>query len=244
MRVFNIDVAGVVVGIRAQYSRVYNMCREFIISADPDFAIESQDQDFKRAASKYEAEYDHEAPSDVYLEEYAILEKLANILIDYDIFLMHGAAIALDNNAYLFSGKSGVGKTTHIRKWLEQNPNTYVVNGDKPFIKCIQGSRPLIYGTPWCGKEEMRTNTCVPLYAIIFLERAEENRIYKIPFSQAFLLLYQQAYRPEDEEKTRKTLQMLKSLDGSVDFYKFQINNFKDDCFQVAYDALINGQKM
>lgn len=32
-------------------------------------------------------------------------------------FYLHSSAVELDGRAYLFSGKSGVGKSTHTRLW-------------------------------------------------------------------------------------------------------------------------------
>lgn len=59
---------------------------------------------------------------------------------------------------------------------------------------------------------------------------------------QAFSTLLQQVYRPDDEEKMRKTLRLMQRLSPAVSFWRFQCNNFKDDCFDVAYNALVKGQ--
>ena len=83
----------------------------------------------------------------------------------------------------------------------------------------------------------------VPLKSIILMERAEENHIEQISFAQAFPTLLQQTYRPDDEEKMRKTLRLMQRLPPAVSFWRFQCNNFKDDCFDVAYNALVKGQK-
>ncbi len=154
---------------------------------------------------------------------------------------MHGSVIAIDNEAYMFTAKSGTGKTTHIRKWLERVPEAFVVNGDKPLI--IAGKEtPQACGTPWCGKERMGTNAIVPLKAIVFMDRAEENAIRPITFKQAFPRLLEQTHRPEDPELMSKTLQLLASLNNRVKFYHFDFNNFKDDAFDVAYQALTGKQ--
>ena len=89
----------------------------------------------------------------------------------------------------------------------------------------------------------MYTNTMVPLKSIILMERAEDNHIEQISFAEAFPKLLQQVYRPEDEEKMRKTLRLMQRLNGPVSFWRFQCNNFKDDCFDVAYNALVGKQK-
>lgn len=169
-----------------------------------------------------------------------LLKKVSDCLIDYDIVLMHSAAIALNNNAFAFMAPSGTGKTTHILKWLENISDAFVINGDKPFIKISDDDfPPFVCGSPWAGKEKMYTNTIVRLKAIICLERAEYNSIRQISFAEAVPFVLQQTYRPTDEEKMRRTIKLLKRLNGKVLFYRFQCNNFKDDCFKVAYNALV-----
>ena len=169
-----------------------------------------------------------------------LLKKVSDCLIDYDIFLMHCAAIALGNNAYAFMAPSGTGKTTHVQKWLDNLSDSYIINGDKPFIK-IPGdnSQPLVCGSPWAGKEKQYTNSMVGLKSIVYLERAENNCIHEISFSEAIPLLLQQIYHPDNEEKMRKTIKLLKALNGKVAFYRFECNNFKKDCFDVAYSAIV-----
>ena len=151
---------------------------------------------------------------------------------------MHGAVIALDDQtSFMFTAKSGTGKTTHIRKWLENAPGAFVVNGDKPLIK-IADTEAIAYGTPWCGKEHLNTNIGVPLRAIVLMERSEDNAIEEITFSQAFPTLLQQTYRPADADKMRKTLSLLSALNGKMKFYRFRFNNLKPDAFRVSYEAL------
>ena len=170
-------------------------------------------------------------------------QRIYQALLEYHIMLIHGAAIALDGKAYVFAAPSGTGKTTHILKWLDKLHNAFVVNGDKPLIKFpSDGGQPMVCGSPWCGKEKLGTNTMVPLKSIILMERAEENHIEQISFAQAFPTLLQQVYRPYDEEKMRKTLRLMQRLSPAVSFWRFQCNNFKDDCFDVAYNALVKSQ--
>ena len=88
----------------------------------------------------------------------------------------------------------------------------------------------------------MYTNTMIPLKDIVLMERAEDNHIEQISLAEAFPGLLQQVYRPDDEEKMRKTLRLMQRLSPAVTFWRFQCNNFKDDCFDVAYNALVKGQ--
>ena len=243
MRVIRIRVAGNTVEVRSKFLRSYLLCQDFAVDDIPIIYAECSIDDYDREAVAYESEYHSKAPSDPALEVTALLRKVAEGLVDYDVLLMHGAVIAEANEAFLFVGKSGVGKTTHINKWLDHLANAFVINGDKPFIKFHGMDPPLACGSPWAGKERMYTNTAVPLKSIILLERAEDNHIEQIPFIQAFPTLLQQTFRPDDEEKMRKTLHLMQRLCPTVTFWRFQCNNFKDDCFDVVYNALVRGQR-
>lgn len=76
----------------------------------------------------------------------------------------------------------------------------------------------------------------MPLKAIILIERGEDNKIQKISFSDAFRFIMNQVYLPRDENKM--TLKLIQELSSKVSLWRFQCNNFKDDCFNVVYEAL------
>ena len=176
--------------------------------------------------------------------EWLLLHRLVSeALLSFDTLLMHGAVVAVDNAAYMFTANSGTGKTTHIKSWLQNIHGSYVVNGDKPYIVLRKaGELPLACGSPWAGKEKLQTNIAVPLKAIVLMERSEENHMEVIPFAQAFPFLLQQVYQPKEKEKMQKTLNLMLRLNSAVSFWRFQFNNFKDDCFDVAYNALVKGR--
>lgn len=241
MSVFNIKVADIVIGIESVHVLPYALSRLFFTDESPAIKIISTQADIDAEKPLYEAENRLTASWDGAVEVAVLLHKVAESVIDYGAFVMHGAAIAVNDEAYLFTANSGVGKTTHAMKWLANVPDAYVVNGDKPFI--LTGDTPMVCGSPWAGKEGMHTNKIVPLKAIVMLERSEENEIHRIPFVEAFPILYQQIHRPTEIEKMKKSLSLLKTLDGKVGLYCFKMNNFKDDCLQVSYEAL-TGKKL
>lgn len=239
MLTFRIRVAGKVAEMKALHPLPYRVCHDFMTPDQPDFRIFTERADLDYEAELYRANGTNEDLGFNALNVSVLHRKLSEALLEYNTFAMHGACIALDEEAYLFTGRSGTGKTTHIIKWLEHCPDAIVVNGDKPFIRTFNdGHQPLACGSPWAGKENLYTNTMVPLKAIILMDRSEENQIQKISYADAFPTLLQQTYRPADSEKMRKTLHLLRRLDQQVNFYRFQFNNFKDDAFQTAYDAL------
>ena len=157
------------------------------------------------------------------LEPFVALNKMADAVVSFNTFLFHGSVVALDNQAYMFTAPSGVGKTTRTKLFRDLYPDSIVVNGDKPLIKITKTSA-IACGTPWCGKEGWNTNTMVPLRAIFLLERADEKKvssIEEVSLGKAFPFLLQQTHRPASPVLMRKTLQLLKSLDKKVKIYKF-----------------------
>ena len=125
-------------------------------------------------------------------------------------------------------------------KWMDNMPNAVVVNGDKPIISV--GKTPMVYGSPWRGKENYGSNISAPLRAIVFMERSEGNSIEEISLSKALPLMLAQVHHPEDSQKWLKTIQLIASLDHRVRFYSFHFNNMKPDAFSVSYHELVEKQ--
>ena len=89
----------------------------------------------------------------------------------YDTILFHGSAVAVDGIGYLFTAKSGTGKSTHTRLWRELfGERAVMLNDDKPLIK-VSENGIIVYGTPWDGKHRLSTNTFVPLKGICFMSK-------------------------------------------------------------------------
>ena len=67
---------------------------------------------------------------------------------DYDTMLVHASVISWADGGYMFLGKSGTGKSTHSRLWLENIPETSLLNDDNPVIRMVD-SKAYVYGSPW-----------------------------------------------------------------------------------------------
>ena len=242
---FIIRVANRYLLIHSVYSRVYELCKPYLAEGNviPDIEIRITDDLINEEAERIIST--SVKVTDIRNTEWMLLHRMiSEALLAYDTMLMHGAVIAVDNKAYMFTAKSGTGKTTHIQSWLTNNDSAYVVNGDKPYIIVPETDEfPMACGTPWAGKEKMQTNTIVPLKAIVLMERADENHIERVGLAQILPEMLQQVYQPEDRDKMRQTLNLIQRLSKNVSFWRFHFNNFKDDCFAVSYNALVNGKK-
>ena len=89
-------------------------------------------------------------------------------LLRFGGLYLHASAIEVDGCAYLFSGPSGVGKSTHTGLWQSFLPQACIINDDKPALRRIDGTW-YAYGTPGCGKDGINQNKKLPLAGICFL---------------------------------------------------------------------------
>ena len=233
---FTMRMAEFVIEVDSISPRTCVLCLDYLDYGEPDFKIKISDEDIK---SEQMLASEANKTNEIVLENTAVYRKITDKLLEYKYVLMHGAVIAVGEYCYMFSAPSGTGKTTHIRLWLQNVKDSYVINGDKPLIK-VEEDRLVASGTPWAGKEHMSTNTMKPLKSIVLLERSDNNFIEKISFQQAFPYLVQHTHLPHDSEKAKKVLDLLMQFYEKVTFWRFYCNNFKEDCFRTAYSTLVD----
>lgn len=102
-----------------------------------------------------------------------------------DTVLMHASVIKNAGKGYLFLGKSGTGKSTHSRLWLDHVEDSELLNDDNPIVRIIDG-QAMVYGSPWSGKTPCYRNESLPLGGIVKLRQAPENKIKRLPPLQAY----------------------------------------------------------
>ncbi len=235
-------IADKVVEVNSIYDEVHEYCSDYQTDEPADYAVTTTqaDIDFEREKSAREDEIEGipiRQFSDSYLEELAVYRKIAEKMLDYDTVLFHGSVVAVDGVGYLFTAKSGMGKSTHTRLWREYfGDRAVMVNDDKPLLK-ITDSGVTSYGTPYNGKHRLGTNTSVPLNAICILTRSADNNIEPISFEQAYNMLLQQVYRPADMLKMAKTLALVDRLADSVKLYRLGCN-MDISAAQVAFEGM------
>ena len=94
--------------------------------------------------------------------------------------LMHSSVVRHKGLANLFLGKSGTGKSTHSRLWLENVEGCDQINDDNPVLRFMEDGTLHVFGTPWSGKTPCYRNTDVQVRAIVRLEQAPQNRISRL----------------------------------------------------------------
>ena len=106
----------------------------------------------------------------------------------YDTLMIHASVIAFEGKGYVFLGRSGTGKSTHSRLWLEHIEGTYLLNDDNPVIRVIDG-QVNVYGSPWSGKTPCYKNEVMPLGGVVRLSQAPYNKIEQLRPLQAYASL-------------------------------------------------------
>ncbi len=103
----------------------------------------------------------------------------------YDTLLMHSSVVMNSGKGYLFLGKSGTGKSTHTRLWLNNIEGSELMNDDNPVVRVIDGT-VMVYGSPWSGKTPCYRNVEAPAGAFVMLEQKPFNRISRMKVLESF----------------------------------------------------------
>lgn len=240
-------LADVPVQITSLYDEVQMMCAPYNTTEAPQLHISTTAEDIESEGRKSDEERHQEGLPEYhfpepYLETLAVYRQLATELIAKGVLLIHGSVIAVDGEGYLFTALSGTGKSTHVRLWRELfGERAVMVNDDKPLIRVPNSSlitnSPLVFGTPWDGKHHLSTNICVPLKAIVHLQRGEENHIEPITPSEMLPVLLQQTFRPRTGVGTMQVLQLFDALSQRVKFYSLHCN-MQPDAARIAYEGI------
>ena len=97
----------------------------------------------------------------------------------YDTLMIHASVTAYEGKGYVFLGRSGTGKSTHSRLWLNNIEGTWLLNDDNPVIRVMEDG-VYVFGTPWSGKTPCYKNEYLPLGAVVRLSQAPYNKIQEL----------------------------------------------------------------
>lgn len=107
---------------------------------------------------------------------------------------IHSASILYRERAWIFSGPSGTGKSTHTNLWKEIL-SVPVLNGDLNLLSMSKDS-PMIHGIPWCGTSGISTTASHPLGGIVLLQQHPTNQVVPLSEDTKRLLILQRLISP------------------------------------------------
>lgn len=97
---------------------------------------------------------------------------------------IHASAIVYKGRAWLYTGKSGTGKSTHTRLINSCFLGVELLNDDSPIVR-IENGKCMVYGSPWSGKTSCYKQRKVELGGIIRLYQDTHNRMEPLAVHQA-----------------------------------------------------------
>lgn len=102
--------------------------------------------------------------------------------------ILHAACVQTDLGGILFSGASGIGKSTQARLWRETQ-NARLINGDRTVLHRDQGMWQA-FGSPYAGSSRCYRNESCPVRAIVMLKQAPACSVRRLTGMEAFCSLY------------------------------------------------------
>lgn len=229
---FYVRIAGIPIRVDNRYPYIRQLCEEYVTQdQEAAFAVGATEEEILKERKE------GELFSEGYYESLCIYRKICGGLARYQGFLLHSAAVSVDNRAYVFAAPSGTGKTTHLRLWLEEFcGRAEVINGDKPIFRFVED---ILYvcGTPWCGKEQMGKNTIRRVQAICFLEQGRENHIRRFKPHEISQRLFRQVFIPRERKEFEQFWPLMEKLVSRERFYLLQCNR-EPEAAQLAYRVM------
>lgn len=110
------------------------------------------------------------------------------LLLQQNRLLLHASFVTYDGNGILFSGPSGIGKSTQAELW-KRTMGAEIINGDRAALG-LSDEGWTAWGIPYAGTSGICHNESASLLAIVVLRQAKENRICKLSPVEALRHLY------------------------------------------------------
>lgn len=222
------EIAGLKVEMQPQFDRLKRQSETYkssgrpVIRLNPDLYGESIPKAYKNMDGKRE-----------YIYKGA---QFCQKIIRHGRFFLHASAVVYNDEAYLFSAPSGMGKSTHTALWIKEFPGSYILNDDKPVIY-PEKSGIYVWGTPFSGKTDLHVNRKVRLRAICFLKQGNENRITAISEERAIALTLNNTYRPKSGEEMNLLLDMIGQVVERADIFEMSCRN-EASAAEISYKAM------
>lgn len=235
-----VKLADVNVRLALCYKKNISKFKNFITNGEVDCSLNISAERIDEERSIIKTIYPGDKYSNSDVEFNVIYRDLSIALFDYGVLIYHGVLIEKDGEGFLFTAPSGVGKSTLAKNWLKVFGNQVsIINGDKPLLRlCKDGL--FGYGSPWKGKENYGTSSCVKIKAICKIQQGVRNEIVKLNVqNQAIGWLINGVMLKNRENFSVEIVRWLKKVLPFVSLYEFSCNTSEDSA-RISYYAMNN----
>lgn len=144
-----------------------------------------------------------------------------DIMLREQRLILHACCVETRFGGILFSGRSGIGKSTQGDLWCRYE-TAKLINGDRPIL-CKNNSEGkwLAYGSPYAGSSRCHVNAKVPVKVIVMLQQAEKCSIRRLNRAEAFTKIYAQlTVSTWDPACVRKACDLTEQLVTDIPIYE------------------------
>ena len=153
------------------------------------------------------------------IDQNRIYEICANYLLKQGILHLHSSFVLYKDKALVFTGPSGIGKTTQAELWRDFQ-GALIVNGDACLLRRMEDGWHA-FGTPVHGSSPYCENREAPLSALVVLKQGSENRLERLDAFSALSECLPEFYRPRMDPETEDTFwKAADSLFREIPVYK------------------------
>ncbi len=139
--------------------------------------------------------------------------------------ILHCSYLDYRGEAVLFSGPSGIGKSTHADLWCRHIEGARLINGDRALLCPGADGVYEACGWPVCGSSEVCHNERRRIRAIVFLDQAADNAVRPCSPVQLFKMLASQiTVNRWNRELTARTLDSLQALMTQIPLCTYACN--------------------
>lgn len=147
-------------------------------------------------------------------------------MLKREAMILHCSVLKVNDKVLLFSGPSGIGKSTHANLWVKYR-GARVMNGDRTLLQKIQG-RWMSLGWPICGSSEICFNEDNSIKAVVFMGQAEENSGKRLTYFEAVKKLISQiTANGWNAEFVEKIWTMAEDFAAEIPIYEYACNRKK-----------------
>lgn len=162
-----------------------------------------------------------------------------NILLHENRMILHAACVETPLGGILFSGSSGIGKSTQAELWC-RHPQNKLINGDKPILAKEQDGWKT-YGSPYAGSSKCHKNEKCDIRAIVMLKQAKVCSVRKLKAPEAFRKIYAQiTMNSWDSAFVSKVSDLAADLIREVPIYELECTP-DEEAVKMMYDTLDKG---
>lgn len=155
----------------------------------------------------------------------------------FETLLLHGSLVEYKGNGIVFTGYSGIGKTTQAELW-NRYLGANIINGDKLFMRKNE-NKIFAYGLPWKGSSPYCLNEKAIVKAVVVLRQAKENKIKKLNLSECIEYFMPHIFLPHwDEKAMHKVLDTFDSILGNVSVWLLECRP-DEDAVKLTKDTVL-----